>query len=92
MGMKARLKRLSDYKAITPKMITKSIIDVFIRGVILIDKHYIVIAIMTNKDTTIGELKTKRKEIAQKLSALEGNIEVDRPFKSEHLHSKVVLR
>ena len=58
-------------------MITKSITDVFIRGVILIDKHRIVVAVMANKDTTINELKAKRKEIAQKLSALEGNIEVD---------------
>lgn len=35
----------------------------------------------------MGELKAKRKN-AQKLSVLEGNVEVDRPFKSEYLHYK----
>lgn len=73
-GHESKIKEVIDYKAIIPKMITKSIIDVFIRGVILIDKHHIVIAIMANKDTTINELKAKRKEIAQKLFAFEGNI------------------
>ena len=72
-------------------MITKSIINAFIRRVILIDKRHVVIVVAANKDTTMAELKANRKEIANRPVLLEGDVEVDRPFKLEHLHYKVVL-
>ena len=86
-----RVKALIDGKQVTPEMINKDILDVFLYRIIVVDRNDIVITINVTKTIPLEELRKIRKEIAERKPLYEKTIKMRDPKKMARLHYKVVL-
>lgn len=81
----------SIYKELTTELLTKQIVDAFIAKVIIINRKEIVICLNGNNQFDAKYIKENRKAIVKQKSILDGEVDLPRPFRPEHLHYKVVL-
>ena len=85
------MKKTLSIEELTPDLITKQIIDTFISKIIVIKREEIVIVINGPTQADAKYLKEHRKTIVNNKPLLQGDIDLDRPFRPEHLHYKVVM-
>ena len=91
---KVRMQKMKDIlekKEITPEMITQPLLQTLIQNVIIVDKEHIVIVLADSDVHTNKEVSNRRKELIDKEAILKGVVHIDRPFKPETLHYKVVM-
>lgn len=85
------MKKALSIKELTPELLTKQIVDAFIAKVIIINRKEIVICLNGNNQFDAKYIKENRKAIVKQKSILDGEVDLPRPFRPEHLHYKVVL-
>lgn len=71
-------------------MLTQVIIQTFIQNIIVVDKTHFVIVISTGVPKTNKKVSKHRKEIIELEPLLTGKVDLDRCFRLEKLHYKVV--
>ena len=86
-----KMKEVLSDEEITPDMLTQVIIQTFIQNIIVVDKNNVVVVIATTKNGNNKEIAEHRKEIIDSPALLENTIHVDRPFRPEKVHYKVVV-
>lgn len=86
-----RIKELIDNKQVTPEMITKDMLDVFLYRIIVIGRNDIVITVNVSHTMTLEQLRKKRKEIVERNPFYESKVEVRGTKKTFVLNYKVVL-
>ena len=62
-----------------------------IQNIIVIDKEHVVIVLSDSDIHTTHEVTKNRKEIVEKQAITKGTVHIDRPFRPETLHYKVVM-
>ena len=86
-----KIKTLINGKQVTPDMITKDMLDVFLYRIIVVGRNDIVITINATKTMPLEELRKKRKEIVNRKPIYENTIKMRDPRKMAKIHYKVVL-
>ena len=86
-----KMKEVLNNEEITPDMLTQVIIQTFIQNIIVVDKHHVVVIIATTKAGSNKDVAEHRKEIIELPPLLENTVHVDRPFRPEKVHYKVVV-
>ena len=77
-------------KEITPEMLTKEMLDVFVYRIIVIDDRNLVFVINTTNSMTLLELRDKRHDIVEKPAIYSNSIRGYDPIKLVTLKYKVV--
>ena len=85
------MKKALSIKELTPELLTKQIVDAFIAKVIIISRKEIVICLNGNNQFDAKYIKENRRSIVKQKSILDGEVDLPRPFRPEHLHYKVIL-
>lgn len=76
---------------ITVDMLIQVIVQTFIQNIIVVDKHHVVVIIATTKSGSNKDVAEHRNEIIKLPPLLENTVHVDRPFRPEKVHYKVVV-
>lgn len=76
---------------ITPDLLTKEIIEAFIKKIIVVDKTTVVMVIDSTGEIEPKTIKERRKEIANQEPILTKEVLLDRRFRPETLTYKVVM-
>lgn len=91
---KMRIQKMGELlkgQKLTPETITKSIVDTFIQSIIVLNRKELVFVLPSEEKVNYHIIKGKRFELIEHPSIIEGNIHLDRHFKPEDLHYKVVM-
>ena len=75
---------------ITPDLLTKEIIEAFIKKIIVVDKTTVVMVVASTGETEPKTIKERRKEIANQEPILIKEVLLERHFRPETLTYKVV--
>ena len=86
-----KIKELIDGKQVTPEMITKDMLDVFLYRIIVLSRNEIVFTINASRTMSLEDLRKKRKEVAARNPIYEGETNLKGTKKRFKLHYKVVL-
>lgn len=86
-----KIKDLLDKREITPDMITQPLLQALIQNIIVIDKQNIVVVLSDSDIHTNKEVSSRRHELVEKTPIVKGTVHIDRPFRPETLHYKVVM-
>lgn len=76
---------------ITPDLLTKEIIEAFIKKIIVVDKTTVVVVVASTGETEPKTIKERRKEIANQEPILIKEVLLERHFRPETLTYKVVM-
>ena len=90
---KMRIQKMGELlkgQKLTPETITKSIIDTFIQSIIVLNRKELVFVLPSEEKVNYHVIKEKRFELIEHPSIIEGNVHLDRHFRPEDLHYKVV--
>ena len=71
-------------------MLTQPIVQTFIQNIIVVDKTHAVIVLATGTAKSNKEISENRKTLIDKAPLLQGVVHLDRKFRPEELHYKVV--
>ena len=77
-------------KEFAPEMLSKEIIEAFIQNIIVINRNDIVIVLATAK-ASYHDIRDKRAELIAQEPILQGDVNLPRHFRPEHLHYRVVI-
>ena len=89
-----RLKKMTEVlkkKELTPDMLTKEMLDIFIYRIIAVDDRNLVFVINSTNSVTIEDLVRQRFEIAERQPIYKNSFKDYDPIKYVHLKYKVVL-
>ena len=85
------MKKVLAMNVITPDLLTKEIIEAFIKKIIVVDKTTVVMVIDSTGEIEPKAIKERRKEIANQEPILTKGVLLDRHFRPETLTYKVVM-
>ena len=91
---KLRIQRMGNMlrgQEVTPETITKPIVETFIQSIIVVNKHELVFVLPGEEKANYQFIKEHRKELANKGKIIEGTTKLERRFRPEQLHYKVVM-
>ena len=76
---------------LTPDKLTKPIVETFIQAIIVNSKTDIVFVLPNSEKLNYQSIKDKRYELVDREAIIDGNVKLDRHFRPEQLHYKVVM-
>ena len=86
-----KMKEVLDKEEVTPEMLTKTIVSTFIQNILMVDKHHIVVVIATAKNGSNKEISAHREEIIKLEPLFKNPMNLERRFRPEKVHYKVVV-
>ena len=86
-----KIKELIGEQKVTPEMITKDMLDVFLYRIIAISRNDIVFTINASRTMSLEDLRKKRKEVAGRTPIYENTTNLRGTRKKFRLHYSVVL-
>ena len=86
-----KIKELIGEHKVTPEMITKDMLDVFIYRIIVLSRNDIVFTINASRTMSLEDLRKKRKEVAERKPIYENTTNLRGTKKKFSLHYTVVL-
>ena len=91
---KLRIKKMGETlkgEKLTPETLTKPIVDAFIQSIIVINKREVVFVLPNSEKANYIAIKEKRHDLINKEIIDDGDVKLDRHFRPEFLHYKVVM-
>ena len=76
---------------LTPDKLTKPIVETFIQAIMVNSKTDIVFVLPNSEKLNYQSIKDKRYELVDREAIIDGNVKLDRHFRPEQLHYKVVM-
>ena len=76
---------------LTPETLTISIIDTFVQSIIVLNRKELVFVLPGEEKFNYHVIKEKWFELIEHPSIIEGNVHLDRHFRPEYLHYRVVM-
>lgn len=74
-----------------PETLTKPIVNTCLQAIIVVNRHELVFVLPNNEKANYLYIKEKRANLVQHTPLLEGDVTLERRYRNEHLHYKVVM-
>ena len=91
---KIRIQKIGDAfrgRLLTPDSLTKSTVEAFIQAIIVVNKNELVFVLPGEEKANYQQIKEARTELINRTKIIDGEVTLDRHFRPEHLHYKVVM-
>lgn len=76
---------------LTVETLTKPIVNTCLQAIIVVNRHELVFVLPNNEKANYLYIKEKRASLVQHTPLLEGDVTLERRYRNEHLHYKVVM-